>query len=864
MAQNMRNSDLSQIAVNANNIPDDSVDCGIKGLGWCRGAACQKYARLRTFVLVLACTGMLQGACESYFRVSAKQAAFQYGYSALLVDWLLVTSGLCQAVFALVFAFWADVFHPIKWLVGTLMLQAVTCVIAVIPSIMNFAAGTKAKDALLDANLCATSLAQFQKLTLTEEQSSTITLVMLFILQLALGMAGLAYYTIGVTYIDDNSLSQDSPAVIAATLAARIFGQQAGSFLVLGVGLTNVGWWLGWVILAPLIFVGAVLVGLFPKRLPKTVIHQAAQRIIEQSNMRSFGSQFSTYLDDTDFWPSMKRLFNNRLLMVNLVSVMFVQSAVVNFGLQEESYLQSRFFLPYNEQDGLTEEWRSAFVSYFLKPPVMAVGMLIGGLVISKAQLSARTITSINIGMGLHLVAIFVGFIFLNCDVGAIAGVVGGKLSQPYCSSQCLCTPTAFMPVCPEYSTVTYFNPCYAGCTKQSSINSFQIFEGCSCSGDQTMNSSGTMRATAGACSGDICQQTIILFQIFSISSAFLLGVMTIGKTLITLRSVLPQDKSLALAFELMIVGLFAYIPVHLSYDLVTRSTCVYWAPNYERCLLRETPKHGNILDILTASLILTGVLFDILVFIFAKGLNLYNCKVTDNNYTPSLYAPIPHEETTASASAPRGGSPMTTTTTSMVSASPMQRRDAPPATHDEPQHAAGVYRNPSSVTTSSGEAQSIVEPNGSGVTYAQVIFPPDRRKANDGNTSPKRLAVPANVPLHHLSETDVRAQLGTLKSFNTPSQVADPGQDVVDEQNQTQAKIQPLPQAQPQAQPLEKTHRGVPSALPVTAPTLPETAPPVPETEPPTTPPAVQKAEISNQRQLQDEARPQSPETDF
>ncbi|XP_023159673.2 solute carrier organic anion transporter family member 1A1 [Drosophila hydei] len=795
MVQNTRSSDLSQIAVNANNIPDDSVDCGIEGLGWCRGPACQKYARLRTFTIVLLCSGLLQGACELYFRVSAKQAAFQYGYNPLIIDWLLVSSGLFQAVFALAFAYWADVYHPIKWLVGTLMLQSVACVVSVIPSIMNFADGVQSQDALVDANLCSTSLAQFQKLTLTEAQSSTLTLVMLFVLQLALGLGSLAFYTLGISYIDDNSLSQDSPAVIAVVLAARAIGQQVGSFLVLGVGLTSVGWWLGWVVLAPFIFVGAVLLGLFPKRLPKTVIHQAAQRIIEQSNLRAFGSQFSTYLDDSDFWPSLKRLFNNRLLMVNLLSVMCLQSGVLNYGLQEENYLQSRFFLPYNEQDGLTQEWRAAFVSYFLRPPVMAVGMLIAGLLISKAKLSARTITGINISLALHLVVIYVSYVFISCDVGAIAGVVGGKLTQPYCASQCLCTPTAFMPVCPENSSVTYFSPCYAGCTKRSSINSFELYEGCSCQGDQSLNSGGTSRATPGACSADTCQKTIIVFQILSISSAFLVGMSIIGKTLITLRAVLPQDKALALAFELMIVGLFAYVPVHLSYDLVTRTTCVYWAPNYERCLLRETPKHGNILDILTASLIFASVLFDVLVYIFAKGLNLYNCKVTDNNYTPSLYAPVPHEDSAAG----RGGSP-TMTTTTVASGSPMQRRDAPQeeAAVEPRRLEASVYRQPSSLTDSSG-TQSIVEPNGNGVTYAQVVFPPDKRKREDGTTSPKRLAVPANVPLHHLSETDVRTQLGTLKSFN-PAQSAAHDTDVIEEQPLPGYQETVAPTARPQS----------------------------------------------------------------
>lgn len=108
-----RNSDLSQIAVNANNIPDgswnritknflitiykknmlqlqivssvDSVDCGVRLFGWCRGPSCQKYARLRTFVVVLAIAGIIQGTCETYFRVSAKEVAIENGYNPLIV-----------------------------------------------------------------------------------------------------------------------------------------------------------------------------------------------------------------------------------------------------------------------------------------------------------------------------------------------------------------------------------------------------------------------------------------------------------------------------------------------------------------------------------------------------------------------------------------------------------------------------------------------------------------------------------------------------------------------------------------------------------------------------------------------------------
>lgn len=212
------------------------------------------------------------------------------------------------------------------------------------------------------------------------------------------------------------------------------------------------------------------------------------------------------------------------------------------------------------------------------------------------------------------------------------------------------------------------------------------------------------------------------------------------------------------------------------------------------------------------------------LVYIFAKGLNLYNCKVTDNNYTPSLYAPVPHEDTSSlpASAVARGGSPETTTTG--TSGSPMQRRDAhttAQAAAQELRPEAAIFRHPSSLTDSSG-AQSIVEPNGSGVTYAQVVFPPDKRKPTDGSTSPKRLAVPANVPLHHLSEADVRTQLGTLKSFNP---------------------------AKPQAE-AEPAGHDVPGNADVNAQQPLSTSP--------------EPAVYANTAQQQDANRPQSPETDF
>nr|XP_014086918.1 solute carrier organic anion transporter family member 1A1 [Bactrocera oleae] len=770
MTAGARSSDLSQIAVNANNIPNDSVDCGVKLFGCCNGPSCLKLARLRIFVVVLACAGSIQGACETYFRISAKRAALEYEYNPIIVDWLIVSSGIFQALFALLFAHWALKSHSIKWLSGTIIAQSLVCVIAVIPAIIGFfsSSGAVAPIDTIVTNLC--SITPYQKSILTAQQAQLSTLILLFVLQFALGFANLAFYIIGTTYLDDNSASIDSPAVLGTALAGRIFGLQVGSFIVLGVGATTLGWWLGWLILAPLVLLSGILLGLFPKRLPKTVIHHAAQRIIEETQTRTFGSQFSTYIDDVGFGPSLKRIFTNKLLMCNLLGIMFIFSAYVNFELQEESYLQSRFFLPYSEEDGLLQEWEARFVAYFLRPPVAAVGILVLGLIISKLKLSGRAITGVNIVFGVTLLAVFIANIFIKCDVGDIAGVTQGKVLQPFCSKQCtgICKANTFQPVCPENSTVTYFSACYAGCTGTKSINNVLLYEGCTCTSNYNAESQVNLRATEGACSYVNCQRMLIGFQVLSLIAAAVLGASIIGKVIITLRSVLPQDKALALATQLTLCGIFAYIPVHIAYDMVTRYTCVYWTPEYKRCLLRATPKHGNILNIISACLILVGILFDILVYIFAKGLNIYNCKVTDPNYSPSLYSPIPREDPhAATVQQTTGGSPATTAT----DASPMQRRDAPTTRSTPKSEAITVFRNPSSLTDSSVGDNSLQEHHSNGITYAQVVFPPDKHKGDNGTTSPKRMAVRADVPLHHLSAHDVRAQLGNLKSFNQDSE---------------------------------------------------------------------------------------------
>lgn len=67
----------------------------------------------------------------------------------------------------------------------------------------------------------------------------------------------------------------------------------------------------------------------------------------------------------------------------------------------------------------------------------------------------------------------------------------------------------------------------------------------------------------------DDCQPLWISHQVLSVIASALLGSTLIGKLIITLRAVLPQDKSTALGLELFLIGLIVYIPGKIGYRFI-------------------------------------------------------------------------------------------------------------------------------------------------------------------------------------------------------------------------------------------------------------------------------------------------------
>lgn len=98
-----------------------------------------------------------------------------------------------------------------------------------------------------------------------------------------------------------------------------------------------------------------------------------------------------------------------------------------------------------------------------------------------------------------------------------------------------------------------------------------QIFSNCSCGVDTSivLNDESLVYATDGACGFIDCQQLWIIFQAMTVFGAAFLGSGLIGNLLITIRCVLPQDKSLALSMELFLGGLIVYVPGKIGYQFI-------------------------------------------------------------------------------------------------------------------------------------------------------------------------------------------------------------------------------------------------------------------------------------------------------
>lgn len=179
--------------------------------------------------------------------------------------------------------------------------------------------------------------------------------ILLFLAQFVAGVGGSLYHTLGISYMDDNTEKSKAPAMLSKYILLKLkmeyifcnsliglsyfFGLLGPS---LGYTLASIclrmyirpqltpiitqadsrwlgAWWLGWLIIAGLIFLCGLFLFMFPKELPMTAARRKQQDVRDkEENMGKSVERLETKTSLKDMGKTFRNFLNNKIIAFNL------------------------------------------------------------------------------------------------------------------------------------------------------------------------------------------------------------------------------------------------------------------------------------------------------------------------------------------------------------------------------------------------------------------------------------------------------------------------------------------------------------------------------------------------------------------
>lgn len=141
--------------------------------------------------------------------------------------------------------------------------------------------------------------------------------MLIFLSQFVLGIGNTLYYSLGQTYLDDNTKQRNTPQILSYAFAMRMAGPILGfgfAYLTMRIYIDPTktpiisrddprwlgAWWLGWIVVGFLMFIFAGLIGLFPKHLPKKKKKVIEYEIDGEKCVQSADIVDKHFVDDKD------------------------------------------------------------------------------------------------------------------------------------------------------------------------------------------------------------------------------------------------------------------------------------------------------------------------------------------------------------------------------------------------------------------------------------------------------------------------------------------------------------------------------------------------------------------------------------
>ncbi|XP_048256633.1 solute carrier organic anion transporter family member 3A1-like [Haliotis rufescens] len=374
------------------------------------------------------------------------------------------------------------------------------------------------------------------------------------------GIAKSPRSSLSTTYIDDNNLIKTKSGIyIGISMTMQFLGPAmavalGGVFRTIPVDLQDTeltprhpkwigAWWLGFLLFGCLGVVIAIPLLFFPKHIVPPKEKQSPKEDVPMKEKIK------------ELPRSMSRVLRSPVYSLTLVGVLFLLFLVGGGQSFSSKYVEKQFMVPASKTN----------IILGVQTLISAtVGTFIGGLLTSRLKLTRAGCLKFTLFTLLVAICCSVVMCFLGCDTPKIHGFHDSKgiITFDDGISVCSCDSTNYFPVCGD-DGMTYFSPCFAGCTNQT----LSKYGGCS-----KVESGQT---TAGMCVSD-CPYLYYYIAVDMVQK--LIGTMAVMPMYMTLiRSVEGKDKATAFGLFSFLASLLGFLPAPIVFGYVIDGTCLIW-----------------------------------------------------------------------------------------------------------------------------------------------------------------------------------------------------------------------------------------------------------------------------------------------
>eukprot|EP00794_Sanderia_malayensis_P000567 gene567-1225_t len=574
---------------------DESLRCGWRS--W-RPECLQKFINPKWFILFISMFSLVQGlVVMGLVLVSIPDIEKEFGFTSTHSGLILAFNDIAGIILLPIISFFGTTGKKPKWIGYGALITGLGALLFALPKAI------KGKYEIPGLTIHKTTCAPNGGLPAQCDQKSSTSgyLVILCLAQFVMGAGTTPLYTLGPTYLDENVNPKVSPIYLGVWLSTTFLGPGLG-YIVGGTFLkmfTNgklpdgmklsakdprwVGaWWLGFFVLAWLLFLSGAALLCFPAKMPK--FRKKRDQALDKGELQSAEKNIGTGIRGLS--KATLSLFKNKTFVFAALG----QTVRVLHGASLGSFFSKIIILKFGGSSH-----NIGILTGIVLLVSMAGGIFTGSYVMKKVPLK-------NSAKMAALICAVISF--SSCFGSAIILIPGCNTSVLAALLWALCFPSATIDA-PVH--VTYTTLFVAVIAKPTSRHVLLVagFANCSCipklglqqntslipdAANNQTKAAGSMKleATRGQCDRQ-CKNLILFFTAlsFSILISFASGM---PHKVIILRCVPDNQRAFALGLQFLLMRSISYIPGPVIFGSVVDSQCILWKKD-------ECGKPTNCLD---------------------------------------------------------------------------------------------------------------------------------------------------------------------------------------------------------------------------------------------------------------------------